>query len=275
MANFNHVEDSTYLLIDGDAIVYSVGFSPDLNREDVPPAHVYHQVKNMLNTIVDACPSSNTRIYLTSQDHSNYRYNVAETPGPGGQGYKAQRKKGNKPINYQMIRDYLVEHHRAQIIEGMEADDMLGIQATKPNRKAVIATFDKDLHMVPVDIYDIKKKLYMSYVAGNGLGGLELVQTKSKKKLMGRGVAWLYAQMILGDTVDNIPGIKGCGDVFAYNLLNECTNEEQYFDAVLGLYEEKVGDGHIYRFKEVATLLWMQTNTHRSITKRWRYMYGF
>lgn len=274
MANFSHLEEDTYLLIDGDTIVYSAGFSPTINEEGVPVSHIYHQVKKMLNSVIESVPASNVRIYLTSQDRSNFRFDVAKTPGPGGQGYKAQRKSNTAPIHKQMIRDYLVEHHRAQIIEGMEADDMLGIQATKHRRKATIATFDKDLHMVPCDIYDIRKKLLMPYDYKDELGGLELQVTttasgKAKKKLVGRGIAWLYAQMILGDTVDNIPGIKGCGDVFAYKLLGDLEDEHDYFYATLALYEELVGDGYIDRFKEVAQLLWMQTNNYRCIVKRW------
>tara|TARA_R110002111_G_scaffold145643_1_gene212213 strand:- start:594 stop:1442 length:849 start_codon:yes stop_codon:yes gene_type:complete len=273
-SNFAVYEKDTYLLIDGDTIVYSVGFSPNLNVEGTPPAYIYHQVKNMLNSMIEAVPAAHVRIYLTSQDKSNYRFDVAKTPGPGGQGYKAQRGTTVPPMYKQMIRDYLVEEHRAQIVEGMEADDMLGIQATKYGREATIATFDKDLHMVPCHIYDIRKKQLMPYNYVGELGGLELQVTetasgKVKKKLIGRGVAWLYAQMLLGDTVDNIPGINGCGDVGAHKLLEGLEIEADYFHVVGGKYLDTLGDGAMERFKEVAQLLWMQTNKHRCIVKRW------
>lgn len=271
-SNFYVPQKDTYLLIDGDTIVYSVGFSLDV--EGTPPAHIYSRVRKALNTIMEAVPTRHVRIYLTSQDKSNFRFKVAKTPGPGGQGYKAQRTKSTPPMYKQMIRDYLVEEHRAQIVEGMEADDMLVIQGTKYGRDATIATFDKDLHMSPCHIYDIRKKILMPYEYQDELGGLtlevrETPSGKIKKKLTGRGVSWLYAQMILGDTVDNIPGIKGCGDVFAHKLLGDLTAEEDYFNCTLALYEELVGEGYQERFKEVAQLLWMRTNKNRCIVKRW------
>ena len=277
MSNFYVPQKDTYLLIDGDTIVYSVGFSPNLNVEGTPPAYIYHQVKNMLNSMIEAVPTEHVRIYLTSQDKSNFRFDVASTPGPGGQGYKAQRGTTVPPIHKQMIRDYLVEEHRAQIVEGIEADDMLVIQGTKYGRDATIATFDKDLHMSPCHIYDIRKKLLMPYEYGNELGGLtldirETPSGKVKKKLIGRGIAWLYAQMLLGDTVDNIAGVPGCGDVGAYNLLKDLEIENDYFNIVGGKYLDTFGEDYQDRFLEIAQLLWMHTNKDRCIVKRWRGM---
>lgn len=269
MAKIKIINKDIPVLIDGDAIVYSVGFTIKPEKaKDTPLSHVYLLVHKMIEPIISICQSENISVYITSDDKSNYRFKVAKTEGPGGMGYKAQRAQKERPYHYNIIREHLVKEYNAEIVSGMEADDKLGIEATKAKDKGqspIIATFDKDLHMVPVDIYDLRKKVLMRYTGDHLI--LKAIEGKNgavqRKKLIGRGLDWFYAQMLLGDRIDNIPGCRGYGEVKTYNILKKCKTEKELHDETWNIYKKLKYTPD--RFYEVATLLWMQTNKIKNI----------
>jgi len=267
----------TYNILDGDMYVRKVAHAA---KEDTNFTHVLHSIKMMLKDSREAVPAQHERIYITSNDKSNFRYTVAKTPVikkcakdfvlDGKQiikgemyqllGYKKHRANSEKPKYYQRLRDYLVEYHNAMIVEGIETDDMLGIQATKPGRISTIHTFDKDLLMQELDVYDPTTKVLHTY---DKHWQLEM----RGKKLYGRGRAWFYAQMLLGDGVDNIPGIPLYGPVHAFKALQDCNTELDYVVATWAIYLEHVGDADRAkeRYLEIMKLLWMQTDSLRDI----------
>jgi len=59
--------------------------------------------------------------------------------------------------------------------------------------------------------------------------------------------------LLTGDTADNIPGVKGVGPKKAEKAYEGCTNEEEYFDAALKMY-----DGDLDALVENARLLWLR-----------------
>lgn len=59
--------------------------------------------------------------------------------------------------------------------------------------------------------------------------------------LKGSGLMFFYAQIIKGDQSDNIPGIPGKGDKFAYELLQNCRSEKELYNKVLDVYKEQYG----------------------------------
>jgi len=62
-----------------------------------------------------------------------------------------------------------------------------------------------------------------------------------------------YIQILTGDRVDNIPGLKGIGPVKAKKILKDCQTEQDLFDAVLEKY-----DNDIETLTERARLLWIR-----------------
>jgi 5'-3' exonuclease len=62
-----------------------------------------------------------------------------------------------------------------------------------------------------------------------------------------------YKQVLTGDRVDNIPGLKGIGDKKAEKILGEAKTEQDLFTAVLAAY-----DDDILRMTEMAQLLWIR-----------------
>jgi 5'-3' exonuclease len=74
------------------------------------------------------------------------------------------------------------------------------------------------------------------------------------------GLTAFYTQILTGDRIDNIIGLKGIGPVKAKRILAECTNENELYEAVLKAYE-----GDQQRVLENAQLLWLQ----RSLNQTW------
>ena len=72
------------------------------------------------------------------------------------------------------------------------------------------------------------------------------------------GMKWFFTQMLTGDSVDNIQGIKGIGKVKAGKLLKDVTSYEDMEAIVLTEYE-KAYDNPSDVMTEMGRLLWMRT----------------
>ncbi len=219
-----------------------------------PEGHAVALCKGQVNKIITSCGYSNISLYLTSNDKSNFRFNLVNTPGPAGFGYKEGRP--SRPRHYSAARNSIIAMG-AEIIKDIEADDKLGIEACKDPDGTIIVHQDKDINMIPGNHYDFVSDKFMKV---HEPGILVLNKTggkKPKKVLSGNGIKWFYAQMLLGDRCDNIPGIRGVGDVAAYKLLKDCKEEQEMIDKVLKVYYTKLSSDIEKRFLEVADLLWI------------------
>jgi 5'-3' exonuclease len=68
---------------------------------------------------------------------------------------------------------------------------------------------------------------------------------------------FFYSQLLTGDSVDNIPGLKGYGPAKAYEVLKDCKTEKDLFEAVQWEYEACVGKDWQEYLLEQGQLLWM------------------
>ena len=208
---------------------------------------VSHAIQIAKNQIKKIALLGDYQLYISPSDKSNFRFKVAKTPGPRGVGYKAGRP--DKPIHYQAVRDYLVTHHGAVEAFGYEADDMLGIYQNDPI--TACSHIDKDINMIPGKHYNWVTG--EKYIVPHNLGTLEYVG----KKLIGRGIIFLYCQMLTGDATDNIPGIKGVGIKRAYDLLKDCKTEKEAFDIIKQQYYNQYQELAINVLPEIADLLYI------------------
>lgn len=194
----------TKALIDGDICVYRVGFT----TQEEPVGFAISRVDALIDSIVFGCEAEESTIFLTSTDHSNYRYQIYPE-------YKANRK-APKPVWYEEIRAHLISDWNAEVVFGQEADDALGIAQTNDT---VICSIDKDLDQIPGKHYDFVKD----------------VQYEVSEE---RALRFFYFQLLTGDTTDNIPGVKGIGPKTADKLLSWCRTVEDYETAVIEAYEK-------------------------------------
>lgn len=251
-------EDIDVILIDGDVLVYEMSFGAEYrddegNKQVRDFDFVEEQLVRFLDYLKMRLGAEKICVYLTGK--GNFREHVAKA-----QPYKGQR--GEKPFHYQATRTWLELNTDCTIAEGMEADDLLGITQTRNNLAgitSIICSRDKDLKQIEgwhyswQVGYQKEAVVYSTYP-----GGLTLADG-NKKKLRGDGVMWFYAQLIMGDRVDNIPGLPKMGDVAAYNALHECKNEQEMWGVVRSLYHDKGFDDSY--LMEQAYLLWMCRET--------------
>lgn len=179
----------------------------------------------------------------------NFRYSLASLPGPSGVGYKAGRSE--KPHHLAGIKERLKSKWGAQEIHGYEADDALGIYQ---EQDTVAVHQDKDINMIPGTHYNFVTNVVYEVLEGDGeIGNL----TYENKKLKGCGLKFFYAQLLIGDRTDNIPGIKGVGDKTAYDLLEDIEEESTLFDIVWDQYQQYYQENAQAALEEVADLVWI------------------
>lgn len=136
--------------------------------------------------------------------------------------YKGHRKR--KPPGYSSFRDRLVGDTTYQTVRkhSLEADDCLGILATKPDqkkRRRVIWSGDKDLLQVP----------------GEHLRNGEIIAVTKEA-----GDRWHAIQTLAGDSTDGYYGVPGFGPVKARNLVDSHMKEGMpaVWAAVQAAYEK-------------------------------------
>ena len=182
-------------LIDGDIVVYRGAASAEKEEQWVALA----RADQMIQDILADTGSDSYSVYLTGTD--NFRREIAPS-------YKANRPD-ERPAHWQAVREFLVTHHKAEICNGHEADDQLGIQQDKERGTTVICSIDKDLLQIPGRHYNFVKKTFQEV-------GID------------EGLEHLYLQSLIGDRSDNIIGVAGIGPVKAAQALDGLLPEEWY-----------------------------------------------
>lgn len=211
-------------LIDADIITYRIGFA----SEDVSEKLCLARCAEFMEELVMKPWVGDYQGFLTGSN--NFRKDVAVTAP-----YKGNRTQA-KPKHYDLIREYLVKAWGCTVEENQEADDAIGIKAyeIKDTDEYVIMSIDKDLDMIRGWHYNfIKDKKY-------------LVDDQ-------QAIRHFYTQILTGDRVDNIVGLKGIGPKKAAKILEDCTTEKEMYDAVLKAY-----DNDTTRVLENGTLLWIR-----------------
>ena len=231
------------LAIDGDILLYSIGWG----SEDIQQSWIVDQrIDNFFQKLFDKLGIYRYKVYLTGK--GNFREALAVSHV-----YKGNRKK-EKPKWYGYIKDYLTHMYNTEIVNGMQADDAMAMHITR-DRDAICCSIDKDLLMVEGWHYSwaTHNRDEMPLRRVESFGKLE----RQEKKLYGEGTMWLYAQSLLGDSTDNIVGIKGYGNVKVYNTLKDCETEEELYLRVKEAYESQHGEEADVKLKENMNLLWM------------------
>jgi len=125
-------------LIDGDILVYRIGFASDDDEERFALSRMGNFIETLLRpTFVDDFSG-----YITGR--SNFRYKIANE-----QEYKGNRSGTRKPTHYESLRNYLTDKWGFELVEGEEADDAIGIAAYQMRAGAFcIMSLDKDLDML-------------------------------------------------------------------------------------------------------------------------------
>ncbi len=202
------------------------------------------------------------KLYLTGPSwywKDKYKPNFREALAVS-KDYKGTRKN-EKPFHYKNLFYYIATSFDTTVANGCEADDLICIEQTSRLDKldTIICTRDKDLRMCEGWHYGWECGLQPEFGPHyyNKLGEISLVKTKSGNKLVGGGKAFFFAQLLTGDTVDNIGGLDKTGPVKAYKLLNGATSEGEYYNIVKHAYQDYWGELWREKLQEQANLLWI------------------
>ena len=239
------MDKPTFWGIDGDIIVYRVGFAS--NEDSLEDA--LKSTDAALQAIVNEC-GDEAAIYLTGGT-GNFRFGVDPN-------YKQNRSGADKPKWYKEIRQHMVDKYDAIMQLDQEADDALAIGACLWGHG--IATLDKDLDGCPGWHYN--------WVKGTTYYVSELEADR-----------FFYTQMLTGDATDGIPGLfKMVGKKAMPKTkapLQEMTTPAEMYDHVYTVYcdgYEEVGMclGEMYEVVDawllrIGRLLWMR----RKVNQMW------
>jgi DNA polymerase-1 len=197
-------------LIDSDTICYAAAAVSEGQSESIAMWNANSMVEDTLRKL----NTNEFRLYLTGEN--NFRYRVYPE-------YKANRLKMEKPQFLQVVRQHLVDEWGAQMSDGCEADDELGIDHTYNNEngiESIIVSIDKDLKMIP---------------------GWNYNPRKDERTLISPtdAIRFFYYQLLVGDTADNIKGASGIGPKRATAILSGLTTERDLLSAVQQYYSSE------------------------------------
>lgn len=251
------------MLLDGDGSCYTA--TATAKRLDTALRRFEQSVLEYM--FLAKCDTA--RVHITPKGcKKNGRY-LLNTVKP----YQGNRVGIKKPPLLEVLRsalpEYFKKHPEITIVSSYdyEADDGLMIDSYTYSN-AVLVSEDKDLLISPVEQYDVKTGRFLKLPKGDIYGYIDLVQTGAgKPKVIGKGTKFWFTQLLMGDTADNIQGIKRldgklCGAVAAYNFMKDISSEAQAADSIIRAYKEV--DQNIIPEAEA---LWLIRNTDDSAFK--------
>lgn len=190
-------------LIDGDIVAYraacalqeTIGWGDGVTSATADPDRAATAAISLVKAWALLAKVRYVRLAFTGK--GNFRKTVLPT-------YKANRAGNVKPIAYRHVVEALSDQFRSDIINGLEADDILGILATTPRyaQSSVIMSVDKDMATIPA--------WHM-----NPLKDSEPMQITEEDA----GRRWM-TQTLVGDAIDGYSGCPGIGRVKAAHILN-------------------------------------------------------
>jgi len=202
------LEGKTLLLVDGSSYLYRAYHAmPDLRGPDGGPTGALYGMVNMLRR-------------LRREINAEYSACVFDAKGKTFRDDWYADYKANRPSMPDDLSKQIEPIHVAVralgwplvMIEGVEADDVIGtlaVQAEKRGMKVIVSTGDKDLAQLVTD-------------------HVTLINTMTNETLDRAGVVNKFGVpperivdylSLIGDTVDNVPGVEKCGPKTALKWL--------------------------------------------------------
>jgi len=201
------------LLIDADFIVYKccaaceteIDYGEDVIFVTSNFSDAYKAVKREIQQIQDIFGSFSKPILFFS-DVKNFRKKISPD-------YKGHRNR-KKPCGYKRVIRSLKIEYDVIIMPELEADDAMGIYATKLTGNIIVSP-DKDMRQIPGKLYN-----------------LEDTTTITPEE----GARWHLIQTLAGDQTDGYSGVPGIGVKRAETLFNK---EGYSWATVVKAFEDK------------------------------------
>ena len=244
------------ILIDGNSLLFKAFYATSytgnymINRNGIPTNGVYGFAR-----MVEKIISTNPKYVIVAFDYGKktFRNELLDT-------YKATRKETPHELvpQFALAREYLTAHNITWYeIEGYEGDDIIGTLVDfgeKNNLKVSVYTGDKDANQ----LISPQTTIYRTV---KGVTELDIYNEQTLLDKYGLKPDQFRDFLgLMGDSSDNIPGIKGVGEKTALKLLHQYGTIEglqEHQDEIKGKMGEKIRAGmeDALMSKKVATIL--------------------
>lgn len=244
------------ILIDGNSLLFKAFYATSytgnymVNRNGIPTNGVYGFAR-----MVEKIISTNPKYVIVAFDYGKktFRNELLDT-------YKATRKETPQELvpQFALAREYLTAHNITWYeVEGYEGDDIVGTLVDfgeKNNLKVSVYTGDKDANQ----LISPQTTIYRTV---KGVTELDIYNEQTLLDKYGLKPDQFRDFLgLMGDSSDNIPGIKGVGEKTALKLLHQYGTIEglqEHQDEIKGKMGEKIRAGmeDALMSKKVATIL--------------------
>ncbi|WP_265131563.1 DNA polymerase I [Chryseobacterium oranimense] len=232
-------QDKRLFLIDAYAMIfrgyYALIRNPRLTSKGLDTSAIFGFTNSLIELIRREKPTHLAVVFDVGQasvrtdDYSDYKANRSETP---------EAIKIAIPYIHRILE---AMHIPILGVEGYEADDVIGTIACKAEKEGYttfMVTPDKDFAQLVTD----KIKIYKPGLKGGDIEILGVEEVKAKYEIEDPKQVIDFLAM-MGDAVDNIPGLEGVGEKTAMKFLKEFGNIETLLantDKLKGKLKEKV-----------------------------------
>jgi DNA polymerase-1 len=244
----------TLTLIDGSGFIFRAYHAiPHLSTtKGVPTNAVYGFTTMLLKALREHAPTHVALVFDAGR--RSFRNDIDPA-------YKANRPEAPDDLvrQFPLVRD-VARSLAVPVVEepGYEADDIIGTLACRARERGwevVVVTGDKDF----AQLVDAKVSLYDPMAEASGRGGWTAA-AEVQKKLGVRPDQVVEYMSILGDKIDNVPGIPGVGEVTAAALVRHFGSAEEMLRRPEEIPKAVARGGEKLRDKIVANAERIRTN---------------
>lgn len=202
-------------IIDADTIAFATAATAEeFDTADIACSRAEEMVRNVLDAV------SATEYEILISGKGNFRHAIYPE-------YKANRHDAFRPKHEKAVKQFLIDYWNAEVVNGIEADDMCGIRLCA-QKDAILCHIDKDLNQIPGLHYNWELRRL----------GAVVREAKQYYVTLEEANYNFYYQLLVGDPTDNIKGVSGIGPKKAAKLL-ESTQPENWYDTVRDLYSSE------------------------------------
>jgi hypothetical protein len=254
----------TVLLLDADQMIYKAAST--VKRLDTAIRRFYQLVleeKFYTN-------SKEVRAYITPSDNFKCGRYLLPTVKP----YQGQRATREEIPLKAPLKAHLIANPHEYAAQGIEiifdyqaeADDRIIEDSIAFGERGLVSSFDKDMNLCRGPKWN--PELGTVDTISDAYGWIDY--DKSRGKVVGHGLKFWYAQMLMGDSADFVAGLtrykgRNIGPAGAYEFLKDCTTEKEAASKVVAAYAEINQN-----FLAEAECLWLRRSSDDSA---FRYIY--
>lgn len=238
-----------FVLIDGNSLINRAYYAtPSMQAKDGTPTNAVFAFMNMLIKIIGEI-SPKYMLVAFDRKEPTFRHKMYAD-------YKGTRKPMPDDLGAQMpiVKQVLDSVNIARYeTPGFEADDIIGTLAKRYDLETIVYTGDKDSFQLVDETTSV-------YFTRRGISDIDRYTNENFVEKVGiKPINVIDLKALMGDSSDNIPGVKGIGEKTALSLIqkyNTVENLYEHIEEISGKLNDKLvsGKDDCYQSKTLATI---------------------